>query len=66
MPEASLESRVSIQFDWGQVFLSVPEARELREQLDDVLPLEDDVVHNKSGHFGFGPLDDYEEEHDCE
>lgn len=66
MPEAALESRVTIAFDWGQVHLSIPEARELREQLDDVLPLEDDVVHNKGGSFGFGPLPDEDEENDCE
>ncbi len=63
MPVAELESRVSVSFDWGTVLMSVDEARELFEQLRDVLPAAD-VEHNKGGHFGFGVPD--EEENDCE
>jgi len=66
MPEAVMEARISITFDWGNVFLTVAEARELRDQLDDALPLEDDVVYNKGGSFGFAPATQNEEENDCE
>lgn len=67
MPEAVLESRVTIQFDWGTVLLSVDEARELKDQLEDALPPHnDEVVYNTGGSFGFGPLADEEKENDSE
>lgn len=52
MPEAVLESRVSIAFDWGNILMSLDEAQELFEQLQEVLP-KDRTEYNTRGSFGF-------------
>lgn len=57
MPEAVMEARISVAFDWGNVFLSIGEARELRDQLEDALP-PDDITYNKGGSFGFAAPDE--------
>jgi hypothetical protein len=53
MPEAVMEARIAVSFDWGVVYISVDEARELIEQLEDALPQEQTERHN-GGSFGFG------------
>lgn len=65
MADAFLESRVRIELETLSFVIGLDEARELYEQLENILPRED-VVHNKGGSFGFGPLPDEDEEHDCE
>lgn len=63
MPEAVVESRVSVSFDWGTVLMTLDEARELMEQLRDVLPKED-VEYNTRGSFGFRAPSEEENENE--
>lgn len=55
-----MEARIAVSFDWGMVYISVDEARELIEQLEDALPQEQMERHN-GGSFGFGVHRDEEE-----
>lgn len=59
MAEVYLESRVQVVLENLSFTCTVDEARELLEQLQDVLPVDEKVV-NTGGSFGFGPPQDEE------
>jgi hypothetical protein len=51
--DAYLESRVRVELETLSFVIGLEEARELYEQLENILPRED-VVRNNGGSFGFG------------